>query len=124
LQPIIQDEVSQINSVRNDASMSMDQKRAKVEEIKKTSFPKILAVLTPEQRKKLSDMQQRARQEAQQQQQMNAPANSEPAGGQPNGMGSGQPGMQGPGSTQPGAMGQQPGAGTGATPPTSPQTPH
>src|SRR5947209_8002853 len=111
LQPIIQDEVTQINAVRNDASMSMDQKRAKVEEIKKTSFPKILAVLTPEQQKKLSDMQQRARQQAQQQQQqqMNAPSNSgQPDASQSGGVG-GQPGMGHPSASQPGSMGQ-PGA--------------
>src|SRR5690348_12465731 len=78
LQPIIQEEVTQINSVRNDASLSMDQKRSKIEEIKKTSFPKILAVLTPEQQKKLADMQQQARQQ-QQQRQMNQGPSASPA---------------------------------------------
>ena len=69
LQPIIQDEMTQIRAVRDDSSLSMDQKMAKVDEIKKTSFPKIQAVLTPEQQKKLADMQQRAREQRQQQQQ-------------------------------------------------------
>lgn len=63
LQPIIQDEMSQINSVRSDTTLSMEQKQAKVQQIKQTSFPKIQAVLTPEQQKKLSDLQQRARQQ-------------------------------------------------------------
>jgi Spy/CpxP family protein refolding chaperone len=63
LQPIIQEEMSQIQAVRNDNSLTMDQKVAKVREIKQTEFPKIQAVLTPEQQKKLADMQQRARQQ-------------------------------------------------------------
>jgi periplasmic protein CpxP/Spy len=127
LQPIIQDEISQINAVRNDTSLSMDQKRAKVQQIKQTSFPKILAVLTPEQQKKLSDMQQRAQREAQQQQQMNqSPASQSPSGAttpdaSQSGAGAGQPGMGRPGASQPG-MGQ-PGAAPGATPPTA-QPPH
>ncbi|HZQ69070.1 MAG TPA: hypothetical protein VFA68_11180 [Terriglobales bacterium] len=74
LQPIIQDEMTQIRAVRDDSTLSMDQKMAKVDEIKKTSFPKIQAVLTPEQQKKLADMQERARQQQQQQ----APPQSAP----------------------------------------------
>lgn len=63
LQPIIQDEMAQIDAVRNDTTLSMDQKQAKVQQIKQTSFPKIQAVLTPEQQKKLAELQQRARQQ-------------------------------------------------------------
>src|SRR5438094_10249899 len=48
LQPIIQEEMSQIEAVRADTTMSVDQKRAKIMEIKQTQFPKIQAVLTPE----------------------------------------------------------------------------
>jgi len=73
LQPIIQDEMTQIRAVRDDSSLNMDQKMAKVDEIKKTSFPKIQAVLTPEQQKKLADMQERARQQQQQAPQQGAP---------------------------------------------------
>lgn len=58
--------MSQIETVRNDQSMTMDQKVAKVRQIKQTEFPKIQAVLTPEQQKKLADMQERARQQSQQ----------------------------------------------------------
>lgn len=65
LQPIIQDEMAQIDAVRNDNTMSMDQKQAKVQQIKQTSFPKIQAVLTPEQQKKLAELQQKARQQQQ-----------------------------------------------------------
>jgi Spy/CpxP family protein refolding chaperone len=63
LQPIIQEEMGQIEAVRNDTSMSMDQKVAKVRQIKQTEFPKIQAVLTPEQQKKLADIQERAKQQ-------------------------------------------------------------
>lgn len=75
LRPIIQEEITQINAVRDDQSLSMDQKRAKVEQIRQTEFPKIQAILTPEQITKLKDMQQKAHQQqgstppAQQQQQ-------------------------------------------------------
>jgi protein CpxP len=65
LQPIIQDEMIQIDAVRTDNSLSMEQKQAKVSQIKKDHFPKIEAILTPEQRKKLADMQERARQQRQ-----------------------------------------------------------
>ena len=66
LRPIIEDEINQINAVRGDQSMSLDQKREKVEKIRQTQFPKIQAILTPEQIAKLKQMQQ---QNARQQQQ-------------------------------------------------------
>lgn len=81
LQPIIQEEMGQIEAVRNDTSLSMDQKVAKVRQIKQTEFPKIQAVLTPEQQKKLADMQERARQNAAQggsQSSTGAQGNSQP----------------------------------------------
>ena len=57
--------MSQIEAVRNDSTLTMDQKVEKVRQIKQTEFPKIQAVLTPEQQKKLADMQERARQQQQ-----------------------------------------------------------
>lgn len=57
LQPIIADEVQQMNAVKNDASLSTDQKRAKIDQIRQTASPKIHAILTPEQRQKLAAMQ-------------------------------------------------------------------
>ena len=65
LQPIIQEEMVQIDAVRNDNSLTMEQKQAKVAQIKRDHFPKIEAILTPEQRKKLVDMQEKARQQPQ-----------------------------------------------------------
>jgi Spy/CpxP family protein refolding chaperone len=63
LQPIIQEEMRQIEAVRDDSTLTMDQKVAKVREIKQTQFPKIQAVLTPVQQKKLTELQERARQQ-------------------------------------------------------------
>ena len=63
LQPILQEEMSQIMAARNDTSLTTEQKRAKIEQIRQTEFPKIEAILTPEQRQKLADMQQKARQQ-------------------------------------------------------------
>ncbi len=63
LQPILQEEMSQIMAARNDPSLTTEQKRAKIQEIRQTEFPKIQALLTPEQRQKLADLQQKARQQ-------------------------------------------------------------
>jgi hypothetical protein len=65
LQPIIQEEMVQIDAVRTDNTLSPEQKKAKVTQIKQDHFPKIQAILTPEQRKKLADMQEKARQQHQ-----------------------------------------------------------
>ena len=73
LQPIIQEEMSQINAVRSDTSLTPDQKQQKVDQIRQTQFPKIQAVLTPDQRKKLAEMQEQAKQRANQ---GNPPANN------------------------------------------------
>jgi Spy/CpxP family protein refolding chaperone len=67
--------MDQLNAVNQDSSLSTDQKRAKAQQIKQTAFPKIQAVLTPEQQKKLSEMQQRARQ---QQGQTDGPTSQQP----------------------------------------------
>lgn len=74
LQPIIDDEVNQINAVRNDSSMTTEQKQQKVQQIREAGFPKIQAILTPEQRQKLQQMQ--ADHARQQQQQQGAPSGS------------------------------------------------
>jgi len=58
LRPIIADENQQMEAVRNDSSLSTDQKVAKANQIRETASPKIKAVLTPEQLQKLADMQQ------------------------------------------------------------------
>jgi Spy/CpxP family protein refolding chaperone len=77
LQPIIDDEVKQINAVRDDNSLTMEQKQTKVDQIRQSGFPKIQAILTPEQRQKLADMQ------AQRTHQQGAPQSAPPTTSQP-----------------------------------------
>ena len=63
---IVDDENRQITTVRDDQSMTMDQKIQKVQDIRRTGAPKIKAVLTPEQLQKLAALQEKARQQQQQ----------------------------------------------------------
>ena len=73
LRPILLDERQQMEAIRNDASMTTEQKITKAQQIRDTTSPKIKAILTPEQLQKLSDMQK-----ARQQQNQSAPAPSTP----------------------------------------------
>jgi hypothetical protein len=63
LRPIVADETQQLDAVRNDSSLSTEQKVQKANQIRETASPKIKAILTPEQLQKLADMQQKARQQ-------------------------------------------------------------
>jgi len=63
LRPIVADETQQLDAVRNDSSLSTEQKIQKANQIRENASPKIKAVLTPEQLQKLADMQQKARQQ-------------------------------------------------------------
>ena len=60
---VVDEENKQIVAVRDDASLSTDQKMQKVQEIRKVGAPKIKAILTPEQLQKLAAIQERARQQ-------------------------------------------------------------
>lgn len=62
---IVDDENKQIAAVRDDTSLTMDQKIQKARAIRQAGAPKIKAVLTPEQLQKLSAIQDRARQQQQ-----------------------------------------------------------
>ena len=66
LQPILQDENRQIEALRNDTSMTQEQKIAKANEVRQNASPKIKAILTAEQLQKLADLQQKATQQRQQ----------------------------------------------------------
>jgi periplasmic protein CpxP/Spy len=70
---IVDDENKQIVAVRDDSSLSMDQKIQKARSIRQAGAPKIKAVLTPEQLQKLSAIQDRARQQQPQQNSPTAP---------------------------------------------------
>ncbi len=52
-----------MDAVRNDTSLTQEQKMAKANQIREVASPKIKAILTPEQLQKLAEMQQKARQQ-------------------------------------------------------------
>ncbi len=56
LQPIFQEEEKQIRAVRNDSSLTPDQKREKIKQIHEANRPQVDAVLTPEQKQKLAQI--------------------------------------------------------------------
>ncbi len=56
IQPILQSEFQQLKTVRDDASLSPDQKQAKVQEIRDNAKSQIAPILTPDQQKKLAAM--------------------------------------------------------------------
>lgn len=58
---VVSDENRQIEAVRNDSSMSLQQKQQKVMQIRQEGSPKIKAILTPEQLQKLTVIQERMR---------------------------------------------------------------
>jgi Spy/CpxP family protein refolding chaperone len=62
LKPILQSEVQQFQAVKNDTSLSPDQKQAKVKEIQQTYRSQMSSVLTPEQQKKWATMKEEATQ--------------------------------------------------------------
>ena len=72
---IVDDENKQISAVRDDNSISLEQKQQKALGIRQAATPKIKAVLTPDQLQKLAAIQQRMRQ----QQEAPQPQNSAPS---------------------------------------------
>jgi len=56
---VVDDENRQISAVRDDSSMSLQEKQQKVMQIRQAGTPKIKAILTPEQLQKLAVIQQR-----------------------------------------------------------------
>ena len=58
LRPILQDQMQQMKAVREDSSLSEEQKRAKMKPIHESLHDQINAVLTPEQQAKFKQMRQ------------------------------------------------------------------
>ncbi len=56
LQPILTEEIQLIHDLRADTSMTTEQKQAKFRDVMTADHAKIDAILTPEQKQKLSDM--------------------------------------------------------------------
>ncbi len=94
LRPIIMEENQQMEALRNDTTMTQEQKITKANQIRSEASPKIRAILTPEQLQKLAELQ---RERASQQQNaqpappsnsqtpnsQSAPSNSQPPNNQP-----------------------------------------
>jgi len=57
LRPIVMDEGEQMKTVRLDEHLPLDQKRAKMQEVRDAFRPKIASILTPEQQEKWKKMQ-------------------------------------------------------------------
>ena len=62
LRPILMDEGEQLRTTRLNEHLPLDQKRAKMMEIRDSFRPKIAALLTPEQQEKWKKMQEAAQQ--------------------------------------------------------------
>ena len=60
LRPIVMDEGEQMGMVRLNEHLPLDQKRAKMQEVRDAFRPKIAAILTPEQQEKWKKMQEAA----------------------------------------------------------------
>ena len=58
LKPILEDQMQQMKAVREDSSLSPEQKRAKMKSIHESLHNQINAVLTPEQQAKFKQMKQ------------------------------------------------------------------
>jgi Spy/CpxP family protein refolding chaperone len=62
-QGIMKDQMSQARSIRQDSSLSEDQKKAKLKELHESTQSKVNAVLTPDQQKKFADMRKDMRED-------------------------------------------------------------
>ena len=58
LKPILQDQMQQMKAVREDSSLSQEQRRAKMKSIHESLHEQINAVLTPDQQAKFKQMRQ------------------------------------------------------------------
>ena len=61
IKPVLQDEFKQLKAVKDDASLSPDQKKTKATEIHESTKSQINSFLNPDQQKKLSEIREKAR---------------------------------------------------------------
>jgi Spy/CpxP family protein refolding chaperone len=66
LKPIFADEAKQIEALRQDTSLTLEQRRAKIHELRQNTNSQITSVLTPEQQKLWEELQQKRQQRRQQ----------------------------------------------------------
>jgi len=62
IRPIIENEMKEMRTVREDSSLTPEQRREKTKTIQQTTRESINKILTPEQQKKYAEMQENARQ--------------------------------------------------------------
>lgn len=58
VKPILEDQEKQMHAIRNDSSLSQDQKHEKMMQLHETSHSQINAILTPDQRKKFAQLKE------------------------------------------------------------------
>lgn len=63
LKPILQDEGQQMKAVHEDTSLTHEQKKAKMKDIREAHRPQIDQILTPDQQKKWEEMKQKAKEQ-------------------------------------------------------------
>jgi periplasmic protein CpxP/Spy len=76
IKPIFQQARAQAKTIRQDTSLSQDQKRAKMKELHENTMAQLNGILTPEQQSQLKQLQEQRRaqwQQRHQQMQQNAP---------------------------------------------------
>ena len=61
IKPIFEDQAAKMKALREDTSTSMDDKRPKMQDIRKSTNDQVRAVLTADQQKKFDDMQAKMR---------------------------------------------------------------
>jgi len=80
IKPLLEEEVAQAKAIHEDGSLSRPQKMEKMQQLRSSTQEKIKPILTPEQQKKLEEMQERAKERRERRmQKRQAPPQPEPA---------------------------------------------
>ena len=58
VKPILEEQMTQMKAVREDTTLSQDQKREKMKQIHETTHSQINEILTPEQQKKFAELKE------------------------------------------------------------------
>ncbi|RNC73260.1 MAG: hypothetical protein ED859_00700 [Desulfuromonadales bacterium] len=79
IKPILDEEAKELKALREDTSLSRDQKREKLQTLRTKYHDQITQVLTPEQKKKADAMREKAKERHDQRQQMKGGPKQAPA---------------------------------------------
>jgi protein CpxP len=61
LKPLLKHQAEQVRDIRQNTSLSPEEKRDQLKEVRKGTRPQIMAILTPAQREKMKDLRQQRR---------------------------------------------------------------